>query len=191
MKRNARRAKRNTSKEFCATTISKSAALELLRKYGLPEKRIKHSIGVAQFAFKLAKQIHAKHPELSVDPAKVRIAGLLHDIGRSQSGDHEINSVRILKQEGLADIAAIVMHGTVYETMRLRGRDDRSLLPHSLENKIVAYADARFRLSVVTLKKRMDEIKVRRANDIEKVKAVDMAMKRFYRLEKELLALIK
>jgi putative nucleotidyltransferase with HDIG domain len=169
--------------------FGESQAIGLLERYGLTQGRIRHSRGVAAFAHKLALKIAAAHPELAVDPAKVRLAGLLHDIGRSRPGDHEINSVEILEKEGLPELAALVMHGTIYEIMQLRGLDNPALLPGSVENKIVAYADARHRNHDVTLEDRMAEITQRRKNDLEKIKSLEMAKPRFLAMEKELFAL--
>jgi putative nucleotidyltransferase with HDIG domain len=169
--------------------ITESEALVLLRKYLDSEGRIAHSILVADFAFALASRIHAAHPELEVDPAKVKIGALLHDIGRGRKGDHELNSVEILSSEGLPELAAIVMHGSIYEIMLLRGRDDPALLPQSIENKIVAYADARCKNEVMTMQDRWAEIEERRKDETEKIASLRMAKERFFALERELLEL--
>jgi putative nucleotidyltransferase with HDIG domain len=166
--------------------ITESEALALLRKHKVAEKRVAHSIVVADFAYALASRIHAAHPSLPVDPATVKIAALLHDIGRSREGDHEINSVYILNEEGLHEIAAIVIHGTIYEIMRLRGKDDPSLLPRTLENKIVAYADARCKERPMKMRERWAEIETRRNNEPEKIASLHLAKTRFLSLEREL-----
>lgn len=169
--------------------ITENEALALLRRYVDDEKRIAHCTAVAEFACDLASRILEKHPGLPVNPQKVRIAGLLHDIGRGLPGDHEANSVDILKKEGLGDVAGIVMHGTLYEIRKLRGLDDRSLLPQTLENKIVAYADARVKLRPMSLEERWADIEKRRGNDAEKMGSLRMAQARFYALERELTGL--
>lgn len=169
--------------------LSVDQALALLKKNNLDESRIAHSRVVSDFAFDLATRIHAKHPQLDVDPGKVRVAALLHDIGRSAKGDHEIRSVEILVLEGQPDIAAIVMHGSMYEISILRGEPDSSLLPQTLENKIVAYSDARCKDKILSLQERSDEILKRRSLEEEKVKSVKMGMKRYFEMEKELLEL--
>jgi HD superfamily phosphodiesterase len=171
--------------------ISEQQALDLLAKYKIPEDRITHSQGVAQFAFDLASTILSRHPASPLNPQKVKMAGLLHDIGRSRPGDHEINSIKILQEEGLEDIADIIIHGTIYETMKLRGNDRPELLPKTLENKIVAYADARFRLVPITLKERIAEVMIRRKNETEKTESLAMAAPRYYALEQELMELTK
>jgi putative nucleotidyltransferase with HDIG domain len=166
--------------------ITEHDALELLKKYKLPQGRIEHSIGVAHTAWTIATKIHFLHPQLPVNPQKVKIAGLLHDIGRCMVGDHEAHTVEILQCEGLDEIAAIAMHGSYYEIMQLRGIEDLSLKPQSLENKIVAYADATFKDRPVTLQQRWDEISKRRWGETEKIKSIERAKKRFFEIEQEL-----
>ncbi len=165
-------------------------ALDLLKKYNLDPNRVAHSQAVSAFAFELAQKIHNRHPFLDLDPEKVRIAALLHDIGRSRGGDHEINSVTILRSEGLHDIAAIAMHGSMYELSVLRGSPNPVLLPQSLENKIVTYADARCKDHVVTLQERFLEIQVRRSAETDKVASVKMAAVRYFVIEREILAML-
>jgi len=169
--------------------ITQKQALDLLYKHGLSQKRVTHSMGVASFAFDLASKIKQNHPDLPVNPEKVRLAALLHDIGRSQPGDHELNTIAILKSEGLKDLAEITIHGSIYEIMLLRGTDDPSLKPRLLENKIVAYSDARFRDHVVTMQERWAEIEQRRSGEKEKIESLHMAKSRFIEMEKELLEL--
>lgn len=170
--------------------INEPQALNLLEKYGLDTGRIAHSKGVASFAFDLAGKINKKHPELGIDPQKVYIAGLLHDIGRSRSGDHELNTVSILHSEGLETIAKITIHGSIYEIMLLRGIDNPSLKPRTIENKIVAYADARFKDHLVSMLERWDEIETRRSGESEKIASLSAAKARFFVMEKELLDLL-
>ncbi|MBD3321226.1 MAG: HD domain-containing protein [Chitinivibrionales bacterium] len=171
--------------------ISPGTALAMLQKYGLSQSRIRHCRGVARFAYNLAHKIADTNPELAVNPEKVRIAGLLHDIGRYCDDNHELRGVEILRAEGLHDIAEIIMHGSAYELSVLNGKENIALLPSTLENKIVAYADARFRLEPVSLRDRIDEVKQRRCDEPAKIRSVEMAIERFTQLENELLALAR
>jgi len=166
--------------------ITESDALALLHKYGMVQKRIDHCIGVSEFALDLASRISKKHPELPVNPIKVKLAALLHDIGRCIPGDHELNTIAILKREGLDEIAAITIHGSIYEIMLLRGTDDPSLLPATIENKIVAYADSRFKNRPVSMIERWNEIETRRKGESEKIESLQMAKERFVKMEEEL-----
>lgn len=171
--------------------ISEHDALELLKKYKLPRSRIDHSIGVAHQAFQIATLIHARNPQLTCNPEKVARAALLHDIGRSMPGDHEPNTVTILKNEGLDELASITMHGSFYEIQHLRGIDSDEFLPKTLENKIVAYADATFKDKPVTLEERWSEIEQRRVNEDEKIASIHMSKERFFKIEQELLELMR
>jgi putative nucleotidyltransferase with HDIG domain len=163
--------------------------LALLHTYKLDEKRIAHSIGVAAIAFALAERIRERHPHLKIDPPRVRLAGLLHDIGRTRPGDHETNAVAILLAEGQPDLADRVMHGTLYEARTLSGKADMSLLPQTIEGKIVAYADTRFRLEPVPLVERIADIQKRRSHEKKKLAAVELAIPRIEALEREILTL--
>ena len=170
--------------------IGEQQACELLAKYGLSEKRINHSKGVADIAYRLACAIRNNNPQVSLDPQKVKIAALLHDIGRAvPEGDHVDNTVAILTKEGLGVLGEIVMHGSRYEEALLEGIDNPFFIPQSIENKIVAYADTRFRLSPVTVEERVEEIRIRRSGEPAKIRAVEMAKKRYLAMEKELLRL--
>jgi hypothetical protein len=105
-------------------------------------------------------------------------------------GDHELNSIVILRREGLEDIAEIVIHGSIYEIMQLRGLHDPSLIPQTIENKIVAYADARFRDRPMTLEERWAEIESRRSLEKEKIESLRLAKARYKELERELMGLL-
>ncbi|MFP4163999.1 MAG: HD domain-containing protein [Chitinispirillaceae bacterium] len=169
--------------------ITTEQALRLLRKYNIDSARIAHCRGVSYFAYSLAEKIARRNPKLRINPEKVRLAALLHDIGRGEPGDHEINSVIILKREGLDELASLVIHGTIYEIFLLRGKNDPSLLPHSVENKIVAYADSRYKDHLVSMEERWAEIEKCRSNQKEKLESLQMAKERFRNMEKELLKL--
>jgi HD superfamily phosphodiesterase len=155
----------------------------------LPQKRINHSEAVADFAFRLAWLILCRNPNAPIDAPKVRVAALLHDIGRSQAGDHELNSIAILHELGHPDLAELVPHGSIYEIEKMRGHDRPELLPHTLENKIVAYADARVRFEPITLQQRMADIRNRRADDTQKMATLAESMERYEKIEAEISAL--
>ncbi len=171
--------------------LTEQQALALLQRYGMDSVRLAHSQAVAAFAYELASRIRARHPELSLDPEQVRVAALLHDIGRTRPGDHEPNSVAILREEGQDDLAELVMHGTYYEIQKLRGIDDPRLRAETLANRIVAYSDARVRLKPVTLEERMAELHRRRGAEVEKVRSVEMAWPRFRDMERSLMELAR
>jgi len=170
--------------------ISYENALALLQRYGLHPHVINHCIGVSEVAFDLALRTRANNPALDIDPEKVRIAGLLHDLGRCRPRSHEWRTVRILRQEGLDDIAEIVMHGALYErVLLLKGVADESLLPRTVENKIVAYADLRFCQRPMSLTERVSDALVRKSASPSAVRIIRHAKERLFALEAEVLAL--
>lgn len=152
--------------------------LSLLKKYICDPNVIIHSKGVSDFAYDLAKKIR-KHSRIKLDIKKVHIAGLLHDIGKTEHAGHEERSLEILKKEGLHNIAKISIHGL------LRNCSDLSYLNdiEHVENKIITYSDMRFKFSPMTVKERFDEA-ITGWNGSEEAKR-----KRRERLEKSVLSL--
>ncbi len=169
--------------------ITPEAAFSLLEKHDLHPDIIRHCQGVSRVAHSMALHIETRRPGIGVDPGKVRVAALLHDIGRARNGSHEHRSVRILRAEGLDEIADIIMHGLVYEKTLLQGRDDRSLLPRTLDQKIVCYADLRFGQVPMTLRERFDDALERNKANEEEVRIIRNGEARMFRLEAELLDL--
>ncbi len=168
--------------------ITYNEGVALLHKHHVHPNVIHHCQGASEVAWQLAHQIIEAYPGLHLDPEKVRLTALLHDIGRSRPGIHEHNSVEILKEEGLPELAEIVMHGTLYEIYLLRGEEAPHLLPQTLEQKIVCYADLRFAQEPMTLRERFDDANRRRADVPEIIQALALAEERFFALEAEILA---
>lgn len=134
--------------------ISYEDAVKLLRKYVKDMQALKHCEGVADFAFDLAKKISARHSELDINPERVRVAGLLHDLaGKEDYSRHEERSLEILRDEGLADIAEIAIHGFLYfKRVKEMGY---SVGGGDVENKIVVYSDVRFKDSLMSVDERL------------------------------------
>ena len=111
--------------------MQRDNALALLKKVGLSEHIIQHSIAVADKAVEIAKRIQAAGH--SVDIEVVESGALLHDIGRvkSQGFRHALEGSKILRKYGLPD--SIIR---IAETHSLD-----SLWPRTIEEKIVCYAD--------------------------------------------------
>lgn len=172
--------------------ITPQQALELLKHYLKVESRINHCVGVSVIAFELANQIKVRNPSLNINPEKIKIAGLLHDIGYSKEGFHETNGQKILINEGLDEIADIIMHGIIYEQIFLQtGKYDEKYLPLSVENKIVVLADmyCNQKQQRVTLDERIADIEERYKDDKDFLKAARLAWPRFKRIEKEIMNL--
>lgn len=145
---------------------------------------IKHCKAVSRFAYKVAKQI--KKNGYDVDPEKVRVAALLHDIGRGRNHEfHEFEGAKILRKMGEKELANIVLrHGcssVIAKELCIPGDFE----PKTLEEKIVAYADGRFDNDrQVTLKQRYALLKKRVTK--ERWKIIAKTKRRAFRTEKEI-----
>jgi hypothetical protein len=170
--------------------ITKYKALEILLKHTkhLPSRNgfKNHVTWVSEIAFRIANKIKKKHPELDINPNKIRIAWLLHDIGKGRDGHHELNSAEILREEWLHEIADIIIHGFVYELFLLEWKDIKEYLPKTIENKIIIYADLLFHQEEVTLHERIKEIKDRKKHETKKIKALELAEFRLHEMAKEI-----
>lgn len=171
----------------------------LMKKY-LNDERLKekltHSNDVGEFAFKIAKKIKARNPELiNLDPELVAFLGYTHDIGFSQSYEkHEFDTIDILiKEENVPEnIAKMTAHYQMAE------RFGEEYLPIGIEGMILTYADMSIRTGKpIAIEKRADDIRERMKtydslpnntkNEI--IDSMDKAMPRFEKYEKIILAL--
>ena len=119
--------------------------VELLIELGCPEWVIEHSKGVSRKACEIASNFEDADMEL------VRVGGLLHDVGRSQTNsiEHAVIGAQILKKrEYNEEICNIVERhigtGLSEEDAKELGLPIKSYLPETLEEKIVSHADNLF-----------------------------------------------
>ena len=84
------------------------------------------------------------------------------------------------------------MHGFVYEIFLLKGDKNIKFLPQTIENKIVALSDMYFNQNEqrVNLKDRISDIFERYNNDKDFIKAVELAIPRFEKLENKINSLL-
>jgi predicted hydrolase (HD superfamily) len=127
------------------------------------QKRLEHTEGVADFAFKVASKIKSANPELiNFNPEFVGFLGYVHDIGYSVAdGKHEVYTIKILveKENMPSDIALFAMHGQLAEQFGEKEGNVDQYLPNGLEGMILTYADMSVRTGEpVTLKERAKEI---------------------------------
>ena len=116
--------------------------IELLKKENTPENVIDHCIAVCKKAMKIAANFD------NADEDLIRKGALLHDIGRSKTHGitHAIEGVEIAKkygysQEVLNIIERHIGAGITKEEAAELGLPERSYIPQTLEEKIVAHAD--------------------------------------------------
>lgn len=125
----------------------------LLKKYAPDkdsfEKVYKHSKAVQELALEIAKKARGTDLEF------IRIASLLHDIGRFECPPkkgktilHGIRGAEILRKEGLDERFALVCErhlgaGITKEDIKKNSLPlpDKDFVPESKEEKIIAYAD--------------------------------------------------
>ena len=116
--------------------------IELLRRENTPENVINHCKAVYRKAMKIAANFD------NVDEDLIRKGALLHDIGRSKTHGitHAIAGVEIAKRHGYPiDVLNIIERHigagiTENEAVKL-GLPEKSYVPQTLEEKIVAHAD--------------------------------------------------
>ena len=116
--------------------------IELLRRENTPENVIDHCKAVYKKAMKIAANFD------NADKDIIKKGALLHDIGRSKTHGitHAIAGVEIAKSHGYTeDVLNIIERHigagiTKKEAVEL-GLPEKSYLPQTLEEKIVAHAD--------------------------------------------------
>ena len=119
--------------------------IKLLKELDCPEWVIEHSKGVSRKACEIASNFEDANMEL------VRVGGLLHDVGRSQTNsiEHAIIGAQILRERGYSeDLANFVERhigtGLSEEDAKELGLPVKSYVPQTLEEKIVSHADNLF-----------------------------------------------
>ena len=116
--------------------------IELLERENTPDNVIQHCKAVCRKAMKIASNFE------NVDYDLIRQGALLHDIGRSKTHSitHAIEGVEIAKKYGYGDdvLNIIERHigaGITAEEAAKLGLPEKSYVPETLEEKIVAHAD--------------------------------------------------
>ena len=116
--------------------------IELLEKENTPENVIDHCKAVCKKAMEIAANFE------DADKNLIRKGALLHDIGRSRTHGitHAIVGVEIAKKYGYSqDVLNIIERhigaGITKEEALKLGLPEKSYVPETLEEKIVAHAD--------------------------------------------------
>ncbi|MBN2151057.1 MAG: HDIG domain-containing protein [Candidatus Lokiarchaeota archaeon] len=126
---------------------------DLMSKWGLPDGIREHSIVVKDIAMDFVRKIHERDPNVRIDARVVEAGALLHDIGRVKSHglDHGYRGYQALVEarvdERVARCALVhVLGGFTVDDIKREfpgnSKDIRvSLMPQSIEEKIVCFAD--------------------------------------------------
>ena len=116
--------------------------IEILKKEKTPQNVIDHSIAVCKKAMQIAENFPQSDKDL------IRKGALLHDIGRSRTHGitHAVEGVEIARKYGYPEevLNIIERHigaGITKEEAADLGLCEKSYVPQSLEEKIVAHAD--------------------------------------------------
>lgn len=116
--------------------------IELLKKENTPENVIEHCKAVCRKAMKIASNFD------NADTDLIRKGALLHDIGRSKTHSirHAIVGVEIARKYGYRqDVLNIIERhigaGITKEEAHYLEIPEKSYVPETLEEKIVAHAD--------------------------------------------------
>jgi len=119
---------------------------QIYEKYNLPENVRHHieavTLGVARVVEKLQKR------DVTVDVNSLILGALLHDIGRSVTHDisHGVIGSTIAREEGFSERVCLLIErhvgaGLTLEEARSFGLPERSYMPETLEEKILAAVD--------------------------------------------------
>jgi len=126
---------------------TRDKCLELLKEYNLSEKKIHHSILVADVALFLAKKLIEKGEK--IDLRLVEAGALLHDIAKSESytGDsHSKDGEEIVKRFGFEKLMPIIRKHELSGILEYRF--------DTWEEKLVYYADKRARNEIRSIDER-------------------------------------
>ena len=168
--------------------ISYEEAEKLLRKYVKDKELLRHSAAVSKYVYEISLGIKKRHPELKIDPEKLRVAGLLHDIGKDlgKSHLHHINGGRLLRSLGYPEIAGIIEKHTFAKEASEYENISGNFEPKTLEEKLLTYADAHVIFRPVSFEERMKNIEERRRRrNPETLKIIETGKPRIVKILKE------
>jgi uncharacterized protein len=126
---------------------SREGSLSLLRRVGLDQRVIQHSIAVSRTSLEIANKMHKNG--VNVDINLVEAGALLHDIGRSRAHGiaHGRVGAELLRELGYPDALARIAESHVlcgvltYKAGDESNTKEKSRTPMTVEEKIVCYAD--------------------------------------------------
>lgn len=127
-------------------------AKALWMKYHLPESKQKHVRLVARVATFFAKQLINKNRQWTINNKLLFAAALLHDIDKAAAtlpGErHPDTAVRILMEEGMPEVAAVVAKHSLHSIL------DPTGFGRTWEEKLLFLADKMVKHEIITVDKR-------------------------------------
>jgi uncharacterized protein len=125
---------------------SQEEAIRILKENGCSTNVVRHCKAVAELAVQIAEKCANKGAHIDIE--LVQIGALLHDIGRAKTHgvNHPIFGAEIARSLKLPEnlVRIIERHlggGISVKEAHKFGWPERSYIPKTLEEKIVAYAD--------------------------------------------------
>ena len=164
-------------------------AKALWEKYHLPPQKRVHVALVAKVATFFAKRINQlnQSDQLSINVELLNVAALLHDIDKvipKLPGErHPDTAVRVLKEEGMDEVADIVKTHSLHSIL------NPSISPKTWEEKLLYLADKMVKYEIITVDKRFA---LWRAEHLppQAIDELDLCYPKVKHLEKEVFDLI-
>jgi predicted hydrolase (HD superfamily) len=129
-------------------------AKALWEKYLVPQYKRRHMTLVARVARFFADRLMINNPQLIINNELLRAAALTHDIDknipRAPGERHPDTAVRILRDEGMEEVAALVATHPLHAIL------DPTLAPSTWEEKLLFLADKMVKQEILTVDKRFE-----------------------------------
>ena len=156
-------------------TPSKEECLKILKQENVPDNIISHLKAVHDFSMRVCDVLEKRG--ININKNLVAAGALLHDIRKTSPNDHIVEGYELVKYLGYPKVANLIKkHGLMHI-------NKGEFVPKTWEEKIVFYADKRFKGDkMVSLDERFEYIKQRYNRDDTK-KELEFTKK----IEKELL----
>lgn len=132
---------------------SASRAKDLWEKYQFPPEKRRHAELVSRVAGFIAEKLKKKDETLPINEELLRAGALLHDIDKNApklAGErHPETAVRILKEEGMAEVARLVATHPLHAIL------DPAIAPRTWEEKILFLSDKMVKHEIITVDERV------------------------------------
>lgn len=158
-------------------------AKELWDKYNLPVYKRVHVDVVAKVALFLAEKLEGRDIQLKLNKPLLHVSALLHDIDKAipklPGEQHPDTGVRILREEGMEEVAAVIKTHPVHSIL------DSAIRPKTIEEKLLFLADKMVKMEAITVDKRFALWKAERLPEDAR-NMLDAAYPRVKELEREI-----
>lgn len=162
-------------------------ARALWDKYNLPERKRKHVQIVAKVADELATKCQRSNVKCQINRELLRAGALLHDIDKNiprlPGEQHPDTGVRILREEGMEEVANLVKIHSLHAIL------DPAMCPSSWEEKILYLSDKMVKDEIITVDRRF-ALWRREQLSQDAVRILDESYPRVKQLEKEIFSQI-